>query len=431
MTEDDYKSILKENETLRKELYYFHEQKKKSLKFRVWFLQSFSKIFLGADLKRSLSKLYTEIPKGKVAKETLVDVTANIIWRFTRIGFFLLFVSILPFIILIVQTRIMKTQNSLFEKQLNQTERQLSQIEVQNRLIETQNKLFGNQNDLTSSQNTKIDKQNNLANAQNNLFNNQNNMLGKQNEQIDFQNNLLSSQNELFKSQNQLVEQQIQKIVQQSTLIEADRRSSLIAMLNGLISEINKELNTSNNYDLNQGIIARIISLTHYLKPYKFLEGESLVEHPMSPEKGQLLVYLLKNRFKEELYDTIYANASFDFVDLSWANLDGSYMKGCDLIASNLYRSNLKDCNLSYADLFSASLENANLENAILYRTNMWGSNLTGANLKNAKVESKDWFQRISNQEIVGLDELAKKYRINETPIKGKNGIEYFKIVEK
>ena len=131
------------------------------------------------------------------------------------------------------------------------------------------------------------------------------------------------------------------------------------------------------------------------------------------------------------MYDTIYANASFDFVDLSWTNLENSYMKGCDLIASNFYRSNLKDCNLSYADLFSTNLENANLENAILYRTNFWGSNLTGANLKNAKVEFKDWFQRISNQEIVGIDELTKKYRINGNPIMDKNGIEYYKIEEK
>ena len=73
----------------------------------------------------------------------------------------------------------------------------------------------------------------------------------------------LAKQNDILENQNILIAQQIQ-------LTEATRRSSQMIVLDGVLKDINKELNNKNT--ISKNLTARIKSLSHTIKPYKFFD---------------------------------------------------------------------------------------------------------------------------------------------------------------
>ena len=97
--------------------------------------------------------------------------------------------------------------------------------------------------------------------------------------------------------QNKLIEKQNYRVEQQTHLIEASRRSSQMFVMSDVLSDLNKELENPKNIDrkISKTLTGRIISLSSAMKPYKYLENDTLIKRALSPERGQLLITLLES----------------------------------------------------------------------------------------------------------------------------------------
>ena len=113
MKELDHKRI-KELESeihrLREENEFLRKRKKIKKTCSSWLGNHSTNIFAGRNLKKSLVRLYTELP-GQPSKETLADVSSHLIWRLTRVGAITLMIATVPLLIMVMQTVILNIQN--------------------------------------------------------------------------------------------------------------------------------------------------------------------------------------------------------------------------------------------------------------------------------------------------------------------------------
>ncbi len=292
---------------------------------------------------------------------------------------------------------------------------------------------------------------------------------------------LIINQNKLFEIQNKRIEQQ-------TYLIEADRRSSQVFIMGEVLSDINRELNDATNTKriLSNTLVGRIISLSRAMKPYRFLEGDSLIIKPLSPERGQLLISLLESVIDSTFFrNRILTRCDFSSSDLSNADLSYKFLSGVDfsesdfsdailtetnfnkshIINSNfkgadldgakfinaiLSGSDLRFTNLSRGNLSGADLISTDLEDAILDNVNFNDANLLGANLKNSNISyasfkgadlsiitsldsvyihRNDWLSFIKDSlKIDGSNDLFSKYKIDSIYVKPYNSYEYIII---
>ena len=105
--DNELEFLLKENERLKNELLSIRTKEEKKSKIKRWILKKSARVVAGKNLSKSFLQLYSELPND-VTKESLAEVSASIIWRITRIGFFALLLSIIPLLILVLQTIILK-----------------------------------------------------------------------------------------------------------------------------------------------------------------------------------------------------------------------------------------------------------------------------------------------------------------------------------
>lgn len=196
---------------------------------------------------------------------------------------------------------------------------------------------------------------------------------------------ILVKQNDLIKTQN--------------SLVEASRKSSYAFQLSNIYDKIDRD-----GFDLKDGTISRIIGITSSLKPYKILEKDGLSEELYSPEKTQLLLFLLNSKINRTSLNKIYDSADFSNCDLRKANLTGKYLVGINLQNSNLekcelHSSNLDEANLSNTNMKNIRFSNGSANNAIFTNTDLTNSKITrtylngvdfsNSNTKNAKIEPK------------------------------------------
>lgn len=122
--------------------------------------------------------------------------------------------------------------------------------------------------------------------------------------------------------------------------------------------------------------------------------------------------------------------SSFNYrvTDLSQADLRGADLRGADLSGANLSRAYLQgakfnEATLCGAELQSAKLEEANFEGANLQRANLEGANLVGASFQRADLRGvklhlaeveRTWFEKLVQWEAQGIEEITKKYGIDE-----------------
>lgn len=203
---------------------------------------------------------------------------------------------------------------------------------------------------------------------------------------------LIFKQNEFFKIQTQ---RQNEKIAEQSTMMETTRKSNLIVLMNNLYDDIKDELKNQPERTLSDETIARIVALNFSFKPYRSIEGDSLSEKKLSPERGQLLLLLATLKMDTSSFNEIKRQTSFFRADLEGANLKGADLSGVDLREANLEDAILSEANLSQADLRHAYLVRSNLKKANLNKGNLESANmkwadLSGANLKEANLNVVD-----------------------------------------
>ncbi|MEM9846320.1 MAG: pentapeptide repeat-containing protein [Bacteroidota bacterium] len=167
---------------------------------------------------------------------------------------------------------------------------------------------------------------------------------------------LLLIQTRLLNNQNELIINQNKRIEQQTYLQEAERRSSMLYMLDGIFRQITKELNDDyggdNTRNLSPQSIAQIIAVSQRLKPYRFLENGELIRSKLSPERGQLLVFLIESGLEKDVYKRIFRKANFAYSDMRGLELknfvfDGINLHGADFSQSHLYKISFKNSDLS------------------------------------------------------------------------------------
>lgn len=227
----------------------------------------------------------------------------------------------------------------------------------------------------------------------------------------------LATQTYILAKQNNKLDYQNKRIEQQTFLQEAERRSSLVFLFNNVLDKIDEELKTQKGESdtLSNLLIGRIVSLSRALRPYQYLEGDNIIETPISPERGQLLVSLVETNLDTNTIVKIFKKADFTHADLKGANLGNAKLFGVDLRFSDLSHANLSGADLGFAklqeanlnranlrgaDLFGAILYKANLKEASLERANLWTVILTGAILKDANLK----YARLSEALLMKAD---------------------------
>ena len=222
-----------------------------------------------------------------------------------------------------------------------------------------------------------------------------------------FQTYYLGKQNTLITGQSEMFKQQNKRLDQQTYLQEAERRGQTLLIMDNMLKEISTDVSRSSANAIDDATAGRLISLSKMLKPYKYLENDSLIARVTSPERGYLLVSLLETginlntaarsrsngRLIERL-DFTYAElrnlslkgADLIQIDLSNADLRNSSFNGIDFEKANLQNTWLHETNLTYASLKEANLEHAVLQNAILDYSNLQNANLSSADLRNVSL---------------------------------------------
>lgn len=277
-----------------------------------------------------------------------------------------------------------------------------------------------------------------------------------------FQTWLLTNQNRLIKNQNIRMDQQ-------THLIEADRRSSLVFVLGEILSDLGDELKYKDDSkrNISATLKGRIVSLCMAMKPYRYLDKDSMIEKPISPERGQLLLSLLESDVTKTSMQEILTSANLEYADLKDAFLPEGYFKYGRLSYSNFDNAHLEQSNFAlaelqfssfrkavikgvdarntkfpYADLsyveamesdfrksdFSyAKLTGADLRDTDLRQAKFKGADLTGVRLGNALISSEKWFEELEAQNVKGIDDLEDEYSI----IKGKGKKDTYQLIRR
>lgn len=201
---------------------------------------------------------------------------------------------------------------------------------------------------------------------------------------------LLYNQNKLLTQQNELLTNQNIRLTQQTYLQEAERRSALILLMGNLLDALDKELKDDIGQkgarDLSPQLVGRIIALSSGLKPYRYLESDSLIAQEISPERGQLLLSILSSEVDNGTLRRIFQSADFSFSELQGAALAGEFLEGI-----NLRNADLSKANLNGARLAGADLNKADLSGAILAGTDLRKANLSETDLRETFITEVDF----------------------------------------
>ena len=222
-----------------------------------------------------------------------------------------------------------------------------------------------------------------------------------------FQTYYLGKQNTLITGQSEMFKQQNKRLDQQTYLQEAERRGQTLLIMDNMLKEISTDVSRSSANAIDDATAGRLISLSKMLKPYKYLENDSLIARVTSPERGYLLVSLLETGINlnttarsrsngrlierldftyAELRNLLLKGADLIQIDLSNADLRNSSFNGIDFEKANLQNTWLHETNLTYASLKEANLEHAVLQYAILDYANLQNANLSSADLRNVSL---------------------------------------------
>ncbi len=232
---------------------------------------------------------------------------------------------------------------------------------------------------------------------------------------------LLINQNELLSNQNTLIQRQM-------SLEEASRRSSLVVLMSNIMDKVDDEINRQRTpadtdktrYKLSASLIGQIAALSHSFKPYRYMDGDSLIKKPLSPERGHLLITLtrlpLDNRSLEAIYKSanfqvaVLQNTRLDSTNLRWVNLRGADISGANLSWADLTEADLTDTNLKGANLNRANLTKVYLDGADLRDVSLKGVDLTDVDLRGVDLKRLDFRgldlrgQDLSGADLSGAD---------------------------
>ena len=178
--------------------------------------------------------------------------------------------------------------------------------------------------------------------------------------------------------------------------------------LGGILDEVDEEIDsasTGNPYlhRLSLQLEARIVALSLHLRPYRYIEVDSLTSRPLSPERGQLLVSLVQSYV---LLNDIVRKSDFSYADLRGAPLSqddlARYTYEFDTSHVDVrlkrgrrylfpFRSYFEGGSFHHADFSGARLNAAVMDGSDLSNAVFRGSTLIGARFEGADLEDADF----------------------------------------
>lgn len=240
-----------------------------------------------------------------------------------------------------------------------------------------------------------------------------------------FQTYYLAKQNTLITGQSEMFRQQNTRLDQQTYLQEADRRGQTLLIMDNMLKEISDDVTSSSQNKIDDATAGRLIALSKMLKPYKYLENDSLIANVTSPERGYLLISLLETGVNLNSTTRTRTNGKLiERLDFTYAELRNISLKGYDLLNIDLSDSDLRNSNFNGTDFENADFNNADLTNTNLTYTSFNKANLEGAdftnaildyaNLQNANLKMAD-LRNVSLLKSKVLDADLTNARVNKT----------------
>lgn len=349
------KLLQKENEQLQSKIEDLEKVNQKSFDTKVSFVKWISSIFIGKGLKVSLNNLYKELP-DKVTKETLADVTANIIWRLTRIGLLAAVIALVPICLLYQQNQKIEAQNNLFinQNQLAKEQSFLAEASRRSSLVFMMSNIMD-----------KIDDELNSNKANEEPYH----------ESRKISNVTIGRLAALSQSMKPINYMDSDSIIGKS--LSPERGQLLLSLANCFLSkETYKSIYAKCNFEYADLKNARLNHL--YLKGAR-LKGAN------------------------------FSDADLSSINLSEADLSDCNFNGADLKSANLSKADLRWIDLTNSflafDVFATWVEKSYID-SIRLKLNL------------ARVDSKNWFEIQKQKNIEGFGEIEYNYYVDPTNIK-------------
>ncbi|WP_075344313.1 pentapeptide repeat-containing protein [Tenacibaculum agarivorans] len=370
MTEEEIAQLQEENEVLKQQLKRIDEKKAKSLRFKFFLTKKVATFFIGRNLKESIQSAIIEFNEDKkLSKDTIADVTANIIWRLTRIGIVGLLIALLPTVLLVQQNWIITKQNKLFEKQNEK-------IEIQTQLEEA------------SRRSSQMFIMGEVLSDINKELENKDSTEGILSSTLMGRIISLSRAMKPYKFiQTYTAESAYKDSLGLTKLLSPERGQLLITLLHSNINKVFLRDSMLNNRNIN----------------FRYAD----------------LSFLQVN------------NRDLSGIDLKSASLDFSNFDNVTLKRVNLNEASIVNTSFKNVALHNAFLINTNLEGANFYKADLRHTILTGANMEkirsldSVKVHRYDWLSYIRDTlKLKGAEKIAKEYRVDSVvyPHFNKNG---------
>lgn len=171
------------------------------------------------------------------------------------------------------------------------------------------------------------------------------------------------------------------EFVQEQALIKAKQQANLGLVMESLFAQVQEEI-TIQNGKLSSETIGEIARISQSFEPYRYYPDVSLVNPELSPERGQLLLFLISTKMDTASFRRAISQATFAGADLEGANLAELNLRGIDLAGANL-----RDAVLNHVDLRDSDLRGANLWGAQMKRANLTGVDMRRADVRWADME--------------------------------------------
>lgn len=402
-----YEELSKENDLLNKKLESIEKQRQLSTDRKIWTGKKIAGFFIGRGLKDSLNNLFNELP-NRVTKETLADVTTNVIWRFTRIGLLAVLAVLIPYILLYKQNKLIEYQNK--------------KIDVQTGLLEADRRgalIF-----LMSNVMDKLDSELKEDWNSDGVRNISPELIGR-----------IAALSYSFKPYRFLSSDTLI-----SKALSPERGQLLLALSNMQIDticalEILEKCTFKKAYmaginlnDANlKGVDLRGADLSGAYLIEADLTGASLTGGDFC--ESQMEGAFLNGAFLNDanLSNANLSNAFLNDAVFGGADLSGVYLSDANLIEAIMGEVNLKNAFMNDANLSNAFLSGASLNGAYLYRADLSGAILEYADLRDADLEdanleraeldevyvsNEDWINQLEEWRVGGVKAIKQNYFI-------------------
>ena len=351
-SDQEINGILEENKDLKKQLTELSSQQHSSKKNILKTSAKGIRFWAGADLNNSFNRVYEELPS--VTKTAFAELSASLVKRLTRIGFFTIFFAIIPSFLLVIQTVILFQQNKKLEKQNGKIEQQVYLEE---------------------------------ASRRNNL--------------VFLMDNVLNIVHDELESSSRLSTPTIARI--QSLMygfrpyrfLENDKLTKPLSPEKGqfLLALINSNINANSMQEIFKASFNNV-----YLKGANmFAVNLENVDMPTSD---------LQNA---DFYNANLKNANLEETNFSYANLRKANLNNTSLRFANLNYADLNTTILDNAFLDGASLKGANLTNTSLNKTHV-GSKSWITDLKKWEVIGAETIAKTYTLDGPHKNEFGKDY---------------------